>query len=126
MQFAAAALWIGTSESQASAEPVSLGAIAACRALLAGVVGIHFHDDTLRQRRLVGDERAHLSKSPLGILPPLALACALRALPNVGQVFEAEERGGCHQEGGPPGVGACFAPSFSERKLTQARCRAPS
>src|SRR5258706_12224759 len=97
MQVAAAALWIGTAETQASAEPVVLSAIAARRALLAGVVGIHFHDDTPRQRRLIGDERAHLSKGPLGILPPLALACALCALcalPHVGQVFEAEERGG--------------------------------
>src|SRR5260370_4381883 len=101
MQFAAAALWIGPSETQASAGPVSLGAIAARRALLAGVVGIHFHDDTPRQRRLIGDERAYLSKGPLGILPPLALACPLCALPNVGHVFKAEQRGGCHQPLGP-------------------------
>src|SRR5258708_21307165 len=100
MQFAAAALWIGTSETQASAEPVSLGAIAARRALLAGVVGIHFHDGTLRQRRLVGDERAHLSKGPLGILPPLALAFSLCALPNVGQVFATEERAARHHANG--------------------------
>src|SRR5260370_8185275 len=118
MQFAAAALWIGTSETQASAEPVSLGAIAARRALLAGVVGIHFHDDTLRQRRLVGDERAHLSKGPLGILPPLALAFSLFALPNVGQVFEAEERGGGHPYIGPPGIWRCFDPVFSQPLLS--------
>src|SRR6266851_815909 len=126
MQVAAAALWIGTSETHAIAEPVFLSAIAARRALLAGVVGSHFHDDTPRQRRLVGDERAHLSKGPLGILPPLALACALCALPNVGQVFEAEERGGCHQAGGHLVIGACFEPSFSERELTPACGRAPS
>src|SRR5258708_27594904 len=122
MQFEPAALWIAASESQASAGPVSLSAIAARRALLAGVVGIHADDDTPRQRRLVGDERAHRSKGPLGILPPLALAFSLSALPNVGQVFEAEERGGCHHEICHPVICACFLPSFSVRALTQPCC----
>src|SRR5258708_6544887 len=126
MQFEPAALWIAASESQAGGGRVSLSAIAAGGALRAGVVGTHGDDDTPRQRRLVGDERAHRSKGPLGILPPLALAFSLCALPNVGQVFEAEERGGCHQEIGHPVIGACFEPSFSERELTQACCRAPS
>src|SRR5260370_34030797 len=107
MQCEPAAWWIAAAESQASAGPVSLSAIAARRALLAGVVGIHADDDTPRQRRLVGDERAHRSKGPLGILPPLALAFSLCALPNVGQVFEAEERRGGHQDVCRPGSGGC-------------------
>jgi len=74
----------------------------------------------------VSNEGRQLGKRPLRIFPSIPFPCALRALANVRQLFQADEHSGCHQAIGRAVIDACFELSLSEGCLTQARRRPPS
>jgi hypothetical protein len=97
-----------TQKEQALVRAVRLAGVAAHRAGLARVEGIHFYGHTARQHRFVGDEAMQFSESPRGFvsvgftgfhrdrLVTLALllpfvGVSLRAFTDVGQVLQTDE-----------------------------------
>ena len=104
--------------------------VAAARATLAGVVGVHADAATACQGRLVGQQSAQLRKGPTSSMPIglarfgghgnhlLALAAFLAAfgpLANAGEVFQADQAVGIGVQDllGDGVVGAQLKPSLS-------------
>ncbi len=125
-----------THEQQALVGAVCFTCIAAHRASLTSMGGIHFHGQTARKHRFIGNIAVQFSKRPLGgmpVRPSLFRASFLAtlapgSLADVGQVFQANDAVGVavHNASADDMVAILFQPSLSSADGNEPSCRGTS